>query len=132
MSIWKGLMKNACIIVCQLHRWFAMVQVLKNNSNHLGETHCILQIHFEFNPTHASWTIYCLQFPLHLTYAYMFNGCIGLTLDKPVLDLRMDVFALGQLYTVLSSVHMHNDCRLFFDDEDSPETVNIIYKDLLL
>lgn len=54
LSIWKGLVKNTCVIVHQLHCWFIKVQVINNYSNSLGELHCIPRIWFEFSPAHAS------------------------------------------------------------------------------
>ncbi|KIM68216.1 hypothetical protein SCLCIDRAFT_1012870 [Scleroderma citrinum Foug A] len=44
------------------------------------------------------------QFSLRLTYATTFDGCQGVTLAKTTLDLRIDPFAHGQLYTALSRV----------------------------
>jgi hypothetical protein len=132
MSVRKGLVKNARVVVRQLHRRFVMVQVINNNTTQLGEVHCIPRIRFEFNPTRACWTIYRLQFPLRLAYACTFNGCVGLTLDKSVIDLRTPVFAHGQLYTALSRVRSRNDTRVFFNEGEGPETTNIVYKELLL
>jgi ATP-dependent exoDNAse (exonuclease V) alpha subunit len=73
-----------------------------------------------------------VQFPLRVAYACTFNGCVGLTLDKTVLDLRTPVFAHGQLYTALSRVRCRADTRLLFDLAGGPETENVVYKDLLL
>ena len=128
----KGLVKNARVVIWQLHRRFVMVQAINNNTTQLGEVHCIPQIHFEFDPSRACWTIYRLQFPLCLAYACTFNDCVELTLDKSVIDLRTPAFAHGQLYTALSRVHSQNDTRVFFNEGEGPETTNIVYKELLL
>jgi len=79
--------------------------------------------------------VHHLQFPLCLAYATTFNGCQGLTLDKTVLDLCCEVFAHGQLYTVLSQIHQWDDsCILFPEDKlnDYFNTLNVVYKELLL
>jgi hypothetical protein len=73
-----------------------------------------------------------VQFPLHLAYACTFNGCVGLTLDKAVLDQRSPVFAHGQLYMALSRVQSRDDCRVLFNEGDGPETENVVYRELLL
>ena len=99
----------------------------------LGDIHCIPRIRFEFTPTHASWTVHRLRFPLCLAYATAFNGCQGLTLDKTVLNLRCEVFAHRQLYTALSRIRNRADSRvLFSEDHGEPLTTNVVYKELLL
>jgi hypothetical protein len=52
ISVQKGPVKNARLIVQHLHR--CNVEVRK----------CIPQIRFEFTPPHVSWTVHRLQFPL--------------------------------------------------------------------
>jgi len=104
ISVRKGLVKNARVVVHQLHRRFVQVQLINNRDGQLGEIYCIPRIRFEFTPAHSSWTVHRLQLPLRLAYACTFHGCIGLTLDKTVLDIRTPVFAHGQLYTALSRV----------------------------
>ena len=112
MSVRQGLVKNARVVVQRLHRRFVEVQVINNRSDELGLTHCIPRIRFEFTPAHSSWTVQRIQFPLRLAYACTFNGCVGLTLDKTILDLRTPVFAHGQLYTALSRVRCRQDSRV--------------------
>jgi hypothetical protein len=132
LSVRNGLVKNARVVVRQLHRRFVEVQAINNRTNSLGDCHCIPRILFEFSPAHASWTIQRLQLPLRVAYACTFNGCVGLTLDKTVLDLRTSVFAHGQLYTALSRVRCRDDSRVLFEEGHGPETENVVYKELLL
>lgn len=132
MSVRKGLVKNARVIVKNLHRHFIEIQVINNRTNTLGQTHCIPRIRFEFSPPYTSWTIQRLQYPLRLAYACTFNGCVGLTLDKTVIDQRTPVFAHGQLYTALSRVRSSQDSAVLFNDGEGPETANVVYRDLLL
>jgi hypothetical protein len=133
MSVQKGLVKNARLIIQRLHQHFVEVRVINNRTGQLGDIHCIPRIRFEFTPTRASWTVHRLQFPLRLAYATTFNGCQGLTLDKTVLNLRCEVFAHGQLYTALSRIRNRADSRvLFSEDHGEPLTTNVVYKELLL
>jgi hypothetical protein len=51
--------------------------------------------------------------------------CVGLTLDRTVLDQRTAVFAHGQLYTALSRIRSCADNRVLFvnnEDRHSEET----------
>jgi hypothetical protein len=132
LSVRNGLVKNARVVVHNLHRRFIQVQVVDHRSNTLGAVHCIPRIRFEFSPAYSSWTINRIQFPLRLAYACTFNSCVGLTLDKTVIDQRTPVFAHGQLYTALSRVRTRADCRVLFAPDGGPEAVNVVYKDLLL
>ncbi|CAG8835143.1 13400_t:CDS:1, partial [Racocetra persica] len=103
ISINKGLVKNARVVITRLGKRLVEVTVLMNdNTNNISETHILPRINFYFQPDYCSWTVYRKQFPLRLAYATTFNSCQGLTLDRVVIDLRTHVFAHGQLYTALS------------------------------
>lgn len=138
MSVKKGLVKNARLIIEQLHHRFIQVRLINNLTGNISDPICIPRIRFEFTPSHSSWTVHRVQFPLRLAYATTFHGCVGLTLDKTVLDTRTDVFTHGQLYTSLSRVRNRADTRLLrnedsqLDEEHLHITANIVYKDLLL
>jgi hypothetical protein len=135
LSVHKGLVKNARVIVKRLHHRFIEIQVVDNRTGNLREIVCIPRIRFEFNPPNSSWTISRLQFPLRLAYACTFNSSQGLTLDKSVLDLRSNVFAHGQLYTALSRVRGRSHTRILFGENASSidnTTTNVVYEKLLL
>jgi hypothetical protein len=51
MSVPKGLVKNAHVIIQHLHRRFVEVRVINNRTGQLGEIHCIPRIRFEFSPS---------------------------------------------------------------------------------
>lgn len=138
MSVKKGLVKNARLIIEDLHHRFIQVRVINNLTGDISDPLCIPRIRFEFTPIHCSWTVHRVQFPLRLAYATTFHGCVGLTLDKTVLDTRSDVFTHGQLYTSLSRVRNRAHTRLLRNEANEPDdehlhlTTNIVYKDLLL
>ena len=80
LSIKDGLVKNACIIVKQLHRYSVMVRLLPFQASvQLGGSRCLTFpfscINFEFSPQRSSWTILRRQLPLQLAYATTFNSC---------------------------------------------------------
>ena len=128
LAVEKGLVQNVRVQIVALHRRF--VEVRQINSN---EVHCIPQINFDFHPTHTDWTVLHQQFPLRLAYAMTFNGCQGLTLSKAALDLHIDPFAHGQLYTALSRVCRREDILIVFSETNEEQTTaNIVFPSLLL
>lgn len=133
MSVQKGLVKNARLVVENLHRRYIQVRVINNRTGQLSESHCIPHIRFEFVPRRSSWTVQQLQYPLRLAYATTYNGCAGLTLDRTVVDAQDEVFAHGQLYTALSRIRQRQDSRILLNEDNIDRTTrNVVYKDLLL
>ena len=88
---------------------------------------------FNFSPPGSDWTVTRKQFPLRLAYATTFNGRQGLTLDHSVLDLRIDPFAHGELYTALSRVRNRAHTLAFFAESNEYHTMaNVVYWNSLL
>ena len=117
------------------------VETLPSGSNaYYSDKFLLPRILFEFQPKYCPWTIQRRQFPLRLAYATTFNSCQGLTLDRAVIDMRVPVFAHGQLYTALSRVRSRELLQCLFDPgdpehptEDDHLTVkNVVFDDLLL
>jgi hypothetical protein len=71
-----------------------------------------------------------MQLPLRLAYATTFNGCVGLTLDRTVLDQRTPVFAHGQLYTRIR--HRRDSRILLKEGVVEAVSTNVVYCQLLL
>ena len=57
MSVQKGLVKNARLIIEELHHRFIQVRVINNLTGTINDPICIPRIRFEFTPLHSSWTI---------------------------------------------------------------------------
>ena len=141
ISIDSGLVKNARVIVRRLLDHVVEVETLPSSSNAYHSAKFLLpRILFEFRPKYCPWTIQRHQFPLQLAYATTFNSCQGLTLDRAVIDMRVPVFAHGQLYTALSRVRSRELLRCLFDpinpegstQDDHFKVKNVIFDDLLL
>lgn len=137
LSIEDGLVKNARVVVRELHERFVGVELLPNSSYIArGKVYCLPRIIFEFQPKYCPWTVQRRQFPLRLAYSTTFNSCQGLTLNRAVIDLRTPVFTHGQLYTSISRVRHRDHIRCFFGGQESgnlgKKTTNIVYKELLL
>jgi hypothetical protein len=141
ISVDSGLVKNARVIVQRLLDHVVEVETLPTSLNAYQSAKFLLpRILFEFQPKFCPWTIQRLQFPLRLAYATTFNSCQGLTLDRAVIDMRVPVFAHGQLYTALSRVRSRELLRCLFDppnpdgsaQDDHLRVTNVVFKDLLL
>jgi hypothetical protein len=128
ISVQKGLVHNARVRIAAIHWRF--IEVCFPGED---ERHCIPRISFNFTPAASDWTVIRKQFPLRPAYATTFNGCQGLTLDHTALDVRIDPFAHGQLYTALSRVRRREDTLLLFSESNELQSVaNIVYNSLLL
>jgi hypothetical protein len=134
MSVKKGLVKNARVLVKDLRPHYAIVSVLDDNGNEITtEPTLILRINFEFEPPYTNFTILRKQLALRLAYATTFNSCQGLTLDKVAIDFRTDVFAHGQLYTAISRIRNRSNAKILVDPIKFDGTVaNVVYPSLLL
>ncbi|KAF8552494.1 hypothetical protein OG21DRAFT_1416031, partial [Imleria badia] len=129
LCIEKGLVHNAHVIMTSIHRRF--IEVWFPDS---PESHCIPCISFNFSPSGSDWTVTQKQFPLHLAYTTTFNGCQGLTLARSALDLCIDPFAHGQLYTALARFTRREDTLLLFPElnEEMSSANIVVYRKLLL
>jgi hypothetical protein len=76
LSIEKGLVKNARVIIQELNRYSIKVSVLPRPQaiNQDMQEFPLLRINFEFDPNRSSWTVVRRQFPLRLAYATTFNS----------------------------------------------------------
>src|SRR3984957_11141053 len=130
MSVDKGLVKNAHVVVEKIHCTFAKIRLINQRTGHLGDIHCLPRIRFNFTPTNTTWTFSKRQLPLQLGYACTFHSCVGQTLNCMVLDIRTPVFAHGQLYMALSRIRRREDSRIF-SPSGSTQMNNVVYKDLM-
>lgn len=87
LSIENGLVKNAQVVVRELHERFVKVELLPN-STHMtaGKIYCLTRIIFEFQLKFCPWTVQRRQFPLQLAYSTDFNSCQALTFIMQLLS----------------------------------------------
>ena len=148
LSVERGLVKNARVIVTTCEQHSVGVKLLSGDSPVIY----LPRITFNFTSKFSSWGVNRRQFPLRPAYATTFNSCQGLTLDRVVLDLSIPVFTHGQLYTSISRVRSRDSIAIILSHQDevqpqlshkssqrlhelnqySSETLNIVYKELLL
>jgi PIF1-like helicase/Helitron helicase-like domain at N-terminus len=134
LSIEKGLVKNAKVVVVKLNKYSIQVAVLRKDGRPVTteDTFPLSRIVFEFNPGNSNWTVQRMQFPLRLAYATTFNSCQGSTMDRVLVGLEIDVFAHGQLYTALTRVRRRADAMVLLADNNMEKTVrNVVLQELI-
>jgi hypothetical protein len=73
------------------------------------------------------------QFPVRLAFAVTINRAQGQSVKYVGLDLRIPVFAHGQLYVALSRVTTKKNLRILLPNGDLDSmTNNVVYHDILL
>ena len=140
LSMEKGLVHNARVIVKTLNTQIVTVSLLRPNfdpsstQEYVEQEHLIPRITFLFKPFHGRMPFHVRrrQFPLRLAYAITFNSCQGLTLNRSVLDGRVEPFAHGQLYTATSRTRSRTASRLYLPDHEERTLANIVYSSLLM
>ena len=121
ISLDKGLVKNARVIVLNTNKYYIEVQPVNSRRSYL-----LTRINFTFKPTNFSFSINRNQFPLRPAYATTFNSCQGLTLDNfVVFDFRVDPFAHGQLYAALTRIKDRNAGLVLLPD-DTMDVANVV------
>lgn len=112
MSITRGLVKNARVVVDDVGYRLVSVRLLRPNTHGaiVAVGPSILLPRIPFTQTLSSGhTLLRRQYPLGLAYCTTFNSCQGLTLDKVGVDGTIPVFSHGQLYTALSRIRRRED-----------------------
>ena len=71
------------------------------------------------------------QFPVRLAFAMTINKAQGQSLKYVGLDLRVPVFAHGQLYVALSRVTARGRLKILLQPPTF-STTNVVYRDVLL
>jgi hypothetical protein len=73
------------------------------------------------------------QFPIQLAFALSINKSQGQSVRYVGLDLRIPVFAHGQLYVALSWATSSQNIKVLLpDDITEPITSNVVYEEVLL
>jgi hypothetical protein len=73
------------------------------------------------------------QFPVRLAFAITINRAQGQSVKIVGLDLRIPVFAHGQLYVALSRVTKKQNLRVLLSDDNlDSKTNNVVYEEVLL
>lgn len=73
------------------------------------------------------------QFPVRLAFSLSINKAQGQSVRHVGLDLRVPVFAHGQLYVALSRVTSQENVKILLpQDSESSVTSNVVYEEILL
>ena len=82
--------------------------------------------HFAFRFKH-------LQFPVRLAFAITINKAQGQSVSYVGVDIRIPVFAHGQLYVALSRVTTKQNIKVLLpSDNENSRTTNVVYQEALL
>ena len=114
-----------------------ILQVLIIGGDHHGETAFIPRI--TLNPPESdssldhAFSFSCRQFPVRLAFALSINKAQGQSAKYVGLDLRVPVFAHGQLYVALSRATSRSRIRILINSaEESDVAHNVVYPEVLL
>ena len=72
------------------------------------------------------------QFPVRLVFALSINKAQGQSVKYVGLDLRVPVFAHGQLYVALSRATSRSRVKILLPDPTDPFTMNVVHPEVLL
>jgi hypothetical protein len=127
-----GLCNGSRMIVLQMSERVLQVRLL--GGDHDGEVAFIPRISLIPTSTPAfTFKIKRRQFPVRLAFAITINRAQGQSVKYVGLDLRIPVFAHGQLYVALSRVTTKKNLRILLPNDNlDSKTNNVVYHDILL
>jgi hypothetical protein len=128
----NGLCNGSRMIVIGMSERVLQVQLL--GGDHDGKIALIPRISLIPTSTPAfTFKIKRRQFPVRLAFAITINRAQGQSVKYVGLDLRIPVFAHGQLYVALSRVTTKKNLRILLpSDNIDSKTHNLVYHDVLL
>jgi hypothetical protein len=128
----NGLCNGSRMIVVSISERLLHVQLI--GGDHNGQLALIPRIALTSTSTsNFTFNIRRRQFPVRLAFAITINRAQGQSVKYVGVDLRIPVFAHGQLYVALSRVTSKKNLKILLphDNLDS-RTNNIVYKEALL
>jgi hypothetical protein len=128
-----GLCNGTCLVVVRMGDRVIEGRIL--GGTHDGELAMIPQVTVEPSETlnGIKFKFKRRQFPLQLAFCLTINKAQGQSVRFVGLDLRIPVFAHGQLYVALSQVTSpQNICILTAEEEVLCRTENVVYPEVLV
>jgi len=128
----QGLCNGTRMVVLQMAE--RVLKVMLIGEDHHGQTAFIPRITLipPESPDHA-FSFSRRQFPVRLAFALTINKAQGQSAKYVGLDLRVPVFAHGQLYVGLSRATSRSRIKILIDpEEDSNIIHNVVYPEVLL
>ena len=128
----NSLCNRSCMIVVGMSERVLQVQLI--GGDHDGQLAFIPQIALTSTSTSDfTFKIRCRQFPVCLAFVITINRAQGQSVKYVGVDLRIPVFAHGQLYVAMSCVTSKKNLKILLphDNLDS-RTNNIVYNEALL
>ena len=115
--------------------WDRVLEVRLIGGEHDGEIALIPHITLTPTSSNADVTFKFKrrQFPVRLAFAITINRAQGQSVAHVGLDLRVPVFAHGQLYVALSRVTARKNIKILLPhDNYNSRTTNVVYQEALL
>jgi ATP-dependent exoDNAse (exonuclease V) alpha subunit len=122
-----GVCNGSRSVVTQISRRVIEVRLFTN------QTVLIPRIKLISKDTDGPFVLQRLQFPLALAFAMTINKAQGQSFQCVGIDLRVPVFAHGQLYVAFSRSKSRQGVKCIFrDDNEDGKTKNIVYCSVIL
>ena len=128
----NGLCNGSRMVVVRMSERVLEVQLI--GGQHNGELALIPRISLiPTSTTDFTFKFKRRQFPIRLAFAITINRAQGQSVKHVGIDLRIPVFAHGQLYVALSRVTSKQNVKVLLphDNLDS-KTINVVYPEVLL
>lgn len=128
----QGLCNGSCLLLRRMTARVLEVEIL--GGDHHGEHVFIPRITFTPSTKDSDHTFQIRrhQFPVRLAFAISINKAQGQSVHFVGLDLRVPVFTHGQLYVAFSRSTSRRRVKVLLpDDVESPQTLNIVYPEVL-
>lgn len=127
-----GLCNGTRMVILQLES--RVIEAMVIGGDHHGTTAFIPRISLmPSDTTDVAFKFKRRQFPIRLAFAMSINKAQGQSIKHVGLDLRIPVFAHGQLYVALSRATSRRSIRILLPEStSSSNTHNVVYRDVLL
>lgn len=109
-----------------------LVEIQIVGGEHHGQRQFIPRITLSPSDTALPFILKRRQFPLRLAFAMTINKSQGQSVRWVGLDLRVPVFAHGQLYVALSRCTSGHRVKVLLPEDSNMRTKNIVWQELLL
>jgi ATP-dependent exoDNAse (exonuclease V) alpha subunit len=128
----RGLCNGTRLIVVNVGERVLEARII--GGNHDGELAFIprLTLSPSNNNAEFSFKLNRRQFPVRLAFSMSINKAQGQSVKFVGLDLRIPIFAHGQLYVALSRATSPHHIHVLLPPDASGRTTNIVYPEVLL
>ena len=99
---------------------------------HDGETYMLPRVKLISSDGQLPFHLHRHQFPIALSFAITINKSQGQSFSTVGIDLQVPAFGHGQLYIALSRARSHKTVKCILNDDTTPCTKNVVYREAIL